>query len=640
MKKHLWYFLFLPTFLLVSSSVAVAQSERLDSLLNLLSTTPDDTSKTCLYEYIGNEYSHFGDSEKAKEYYLKQRRLSEKLTYLTGAFRGTVAYCDILTWTGQYDSVLMIYQDWIPIVEAAERQDLIMKLNINLGMAHDNMGHFELAVDYFLKGLAECEKTNNVEGTGMANGLLSLTYSRLGLHEKAIACGEQAVEAVKGTYYYNRTLVNLGEVYRTAQEYDKAEKIFLELIELTDDEPDMFARSLSLLGLGQLYFATAAYKKAEQYLLESLEIFEMADYSFGITGSMYTLGQIEFIKHNFKKSEEWATKALDVAQRDMMYSEIYKCLHLLADIDIVNGNYADMFQKRNQADSIYDIVVNDKIRQASEELSIQYETEKKNLIIQSLEEEKYLGRIIAIISIILLGLAVITSFFIILWTKQKRKRAEIKIQQLEQEKQLIATQALLDGETQERTRLARDLHDGLGSILAAAKYNLTDMRKTPAMELINIELLDKALGLLDESMSEMRRVAHHLMPESLTRYGLKQAITDFCKSIPVAKFVYYGDESRLDPKMNVMLYRIMHELVGNALKHADASHILVQIVQETDRLALTVQDNGCGFDISAESKGMGLENIRNRVAAYNGNLLIDTTVGVGTEVNVELKIEN
>ena len=640
MKKHLWYFIFLPTFLLVSSSVVVAQSERLDSLLNLLSTAPDDTSKTCLYEYIGNEYSHFGDSEKAKEYYLKQRRLSEKLNDLTGAFRGTVAYCDILTWTGQYDSVLMIYQDLIPIVEAAERQDLMMKLNINLGMAHDNKGHFELAVEYFLKGLAECEKTNNSEGIGIANGLLSLTYDRLGFHEKAIACGEQAVEAAKGMFYYERTLANLGEVYRTAKEYDKAEKVFLELIELTDDEPNMFARSLSLLGLGQLYFETAAYKQSEQYLLESLEIFEMADYSFGITGAMYTLGQIEFIKHNFRKSEEWAGKALEVAERDMMYTDIYKCLHLLADIDIVNGNYAEMFQKRNQADSIYDIIVNDKIRQASEELSIKYETEEKNLIIQSLEEEKYLSGIITVISIILLGMILITSFFIVLWTRQKRKKAEMKIEQLEREKQLIATQSLLDGETQERTRLARDLHDGLGSILAAAKYNLSDVRKTPAMELINVELLDKALSLLDDSMSEMRRVAHHLMPESLTRHGLKQSIADFCQSIPAAKFVYYGDEARLDPKMNVMVYRIMHELVSNALKHSGASHILVQIIQDPDRIALTVQDNGCGFDTSAESKGMGMANIRTRVAAYNGNLLVDSMIGVGTEVNVELRVES
>jgi len=205
---------------------------------------------------------------------------------------------------------------------------------------------------------------------------------------------------------------------------------------------------------------------------------------------------------------------------------------------------------------------------------------------------------------------------------------------------------VLDGEVQERSRLARDLHDGLGSILAATKYNLADIQKVSTLEEAAVECYHKAMGLLDDSMHEMRRVAHHLMPESLQQHGLKRSTADFCNVIPHVKFTYYGDEARFDPKMEIMVYRIMHELVSNALKHAAASHILVQIVQEADRIALTVQDNGCGFDpasasaSASASAGMGLANIRTRVAAYNGTLLVDSQVGVGTEVNVELKITN
>ena len=86
----------------------------------------------------------------------------------------------------------------------------------------------------------------------------------------------------------------------------------------------------------------------------------------------------------------------------------------------------------------------------------------------------------------------------------------------------------------------------------------------------------------------------------------------------------------------------MHELVNNTLKHSGASHILVEIVRHHNDLTLTVQDNGCGFDPAKVSKGMGLNNIRTRVEAYNGNLMIDSKPGAGTEVNVEfeLKIEN
>ena len=221
---------------------------------------------------------------------------------------------------------------------------------------------------------------------------------------------------------------------------------------------------------------------------------------------------------------------------------------------------------------------------------------------------------------------------------QKKRLAEQQIKQLIQEKQLVATQSVLDGETRERARLARDLHDGLGSLLTGAKLQLLEMKQGVKLEYADVESFDKALGLLDDSVGEMRRVAHHLMPYSLSRFGLKAAVTDFCKNLPTVQFTYYGDESRLDPNMEVILYRSIHELVNNALKHAGATHIMVQIIQEHDRIAFTVQDDGTGFNPSAVTEGMGLQNIRTRVEAYNGLLDINSTAGEGTEINGELKI--
>jgi signal transduction histidine kinase len=293
-----------------------------------------------------------------------------------------------------------------------------------------------------------------------------------------------------------------------------------------------------------------------------------------------------------------------------------------------------------------------KALRASEEMAAKYETEKKELKITALEEEKRLMTWLGIAGGIVLLLALASFFLLWRWAVQKRKvaeqqqqlaeqqqqLAETRIRQLEQEKQLIATQAVLDGETQERTRLARDLHDGLGSILAGTRLNLQEMKKGVVMNQDMSERYNTASGLLDESIREMRRIAHHLMPEALSAAGLKQATADFCSSIPHASFSYYGDETRLDTNMEIVIYRIMHELVSNALKHSGAGHIFVQIVREAGMITLTVEDNGCGFDLPAASKGMGLANIRTRVAAFNGNLTVDAKPGMGTEVHVELKI--
>jgi signal transduction histidine kinase len=145
--------------------------------------------------------------------------------------------------------------------------------------------------------------------------------------------------------------------------------------------------------------------------------------------------------------------------------------------------------------------------------------------------------------------------------------------------------------------------------------------------------------MLDESISELRRVAHHMMPESLMRYGLKASLTDFCHSIPSVEFHYFGNDQRLDSKLEIAIYRAAHELINNALKHAEATQINVQLIQEDDRISLIIHDNGKGFDPATTTKGMGLENIRNRIAAYNGSFVVDSTVGKGTEINVEIKLE-
>jgi signal transduction histidine kinase len=295
--------------------------------------------------------------------------------------------------------------------------------------------------------------------------------------------------------------------------------------------------------------------------------------------------------------------------------------------------------------SLRDSLHNQQTEETIHNLKIAYETEKKEAKIATLEDEKRLMIWLGIVGGIVLLLALTTFFFLWRWTVQKkclaqsqRELAEQQIKQLQQEKQLIATQAVLDGEIQERTRIARDLHDGLGSLLSAVSLHINEMNKNTALNSENTARFDKAMRMLDEAISEMRRIAHHLMPDALSRFGLKMALTDFCNSIPVAEFIYFGNERRLAPKMEELVYRIANELINNALKHSGASHILVQIVQEADRLALTVEDNGKGFNPEVITTGMGLANVRTRVASFGGTIDIRSSAGSGTEINIEFQL--
>ena len=148
-----------------------------------------------------------------------------------------------------------------------------------------------------------------------------------------------------------------------------------------------------------------------------------------------------------------------------------------------------------------------------------------------------------------------------------------------------------------------------------------------------------SLSLIDSTARELRRISHHLLPEELLRGGLCPALADFAISVPGAQFHQIGEQRPLPRDVELVLYRCAYELVNNAIKHAHASHINIQLMQQDGRVTLTVNDDGCGFDTqSSASHGMGLQNIRDRIAHYRGTMDIDSDTTHGTEVNVTLPI--
>jgi signal transduction histidine kinase len=185
----------------------------------------------------------------------------------------------------------------------------------------------------------------------------------------------------------------------------------------------------------------------------------------------------------------------------------------------------------------------------------------------------------------------------------------------------LAAKVALEAETKERRIMARDLHDGLGGMLSLLR--------------MKTEQGEPSLPLIDSIHAELRRTAHHLMPEELLRNGLVSALNDFAVSVPNAKFQTIGD-IRLDKDKELVLYRCAYELVNNAIKHAQANHINIQLMQEPQQVTLSVSDDGTG--IKDMKKGMGLNNIRERIATYKGSLKIISTQEVGTDINITLPL--
>jgi two-component system NarL family sensor kinase len=221
---------------------------------------------------------------------------------------------------------------------------------------------------------------------------------------------------------------------------------------------------------------------------------------------------------------------------------------------------------------------------------------------------------------------------------------EKRILDLEKEKQLLATQAVLQGQVEERTRLAKDLHDGLGSILSSAKLSFSQIKDNLVITAQDANAFDRSMNILDMSINELRRVAHNMMPEALMKFGLDTALKDFCDSVGQSGALqlthqsYQIDETSIPPIKAAAIYRIVQELVNNVIRHAQATRALVQLIREGNVLNITVEDNGKGFDktILASSDGMGYLNLENRVAYLSGKMDIQTSPGNGTFVNIEI----
>ncbi|HYO21866.1 MAG TPA: PAS domain S-box protein [Flavisolibacter sp.] len=218
-------------------------------------------------------------------------------------------------------------------------------------------------------------------------------------------------------------------------------------------------------------------------------------------------------------------------------------------------------------------------------------------------------------------------------------------QQVKTEQQLKEMQlweALVNGEEKERSRIAKDLHDGVAGMLAAAKMHLASLH-TADKEMAEAGTFRQAIQLLEEAAIEVRKTSHNLMPELLLQHGLDEALRRYCCNISngstlVVRYDSWGDLKRYKNSFELSVYRIVQELLNNIVKHAQASEAIVQFHCDGEVLYITVEDNGIGFSEEQRQKeGMGLCNLQARVTAINGRMQLDAVAGQG--VNVYLEFE-
>lgn len=228
-------------------------------------------------------------------------------------------------------------------------------------------------------------------------------------------------------------------------------------------------------------------------------------------------------------------------------------------------------------------------------------------------------------------------------TEKKKLEAEILSQQVQQQRRLVEVNILAHEE--EKNELGRELHDNINQMLATIKMYLGMAKAGHGKS--SDDLIGKSYNYLNDTMNELRKLSHSLVAPSLGDIGLVEALQDlvneanFTKTVDMKLTVdeNFSDHD-IDKHKELMIYRIVQEQLNNIYKYAKAKEVIITIRKQADNLSLSVSDDGVGFDVLKRSKGIGLNNINNRVAYYEGSMNLITSPGNGCILNVEIPLTN
>lgn len=410
------------------------------------------------------------------------------------------------------------------------------------------------------------------------------------------------------------------------------------------------------------YYAEGAYNdRNKQYDAAIVSFNKGIEIGKNVPRAQYSVNRLKGAKYKSMIGKKDYKGALVVIQ-DLLKSPVI----MTTDKRIFYKDLAETYAATGDKANAYAwaaryIVVSDSLHEAKFQHDIiefekkynNAENQKKISLLQAAHEKAALkaknNQLLALLlggfSIFLLALAVLGW----LYYRNSRKLVEQKelthqqqLKDISQQQQLKLAAALLQGEERERKRLAGDLHDGLGGMLAGVKINLS--RLSPTTEEVFTKDLPVIISQLDRSVNELRRIARNMMPESLMSAGLETALKEICESFdsPALKvnFQSYNVEKDITQDMQVTIFRIVQELLANAVRHAGATQILVQCSQNGNTFYITVEDNGKGFRVDQidAGKGIGITNVKNRVNYLKGTLDIESAPGAGTTINIEFHV--
>lgn len=655
MKKSL---LIVSVLLLIGYAQAYAQTVELDSIKAAINkhSQRDTTRLNMLVDYVLGAINV--NTSQALPYMNEVVSISRELKNTRGIEVGYIYLQLYYSDRGDFEQS-NLYAD-TAIYYLSQDTNRFAKVNLgyllnNLGGDNMKMGDYPKSIDDYTKAAEILEKYKPGVLPSVYGGLAAV-YKELLHPEKAIEYYKKAIAAAEKSgdkAAIARQYLNYADLLIKQKKYDEAEAVLKKTEQLVVETKDVIAQALFYQIRGDIY----QYKK--QYRL-AISDFKAA-YNIGLNNDdkYQQIALLDpLVKSLLEAGEMNEAKQMNdtLLLKSNLYQMSFGRLNAYSNMAkwyLLKGDYANAYKFQEKKMLLSDSISSDEMKKKIALAETRYKVAGKDREIQSLQAEKEIQslhiRQKSILNYILIGSAlslVIISLLSYRNYKNRQKLQQQRINELETEKQLTATEAILKGEEKERSRLAQDLHDGLGGMLSGIKYSLNNMKENLIMTPANAQAFEHSIGMLDNSISEMRRVAHNLMPENLLKFGLNAAIQDYCSEMQLNGMlqVHYQSlglkDKYIDQSVSVTVYRVTQELLNNIIKHAGATQAIVQIGVTESQLTITVEDNGKGLaeETIKTSQGIGWKNIYSRVHYHKGTISIQSQPDKGTSVFIEFPL--
>lgn len=638
-------------------TIALSQNSFLDSLRNRIQVETNDTEKVRMLYQLGNRL-RVNDTVEAWQRQKEIARIAKSTgnDYFLGQSFSLAAtlYIDKQPFQAiaNYEKANKIFLKY----PANRRVTISLGITyINLGLIHYRNSDYATAIYYYMLA-EEIYLKHDPKNSDLAllYSNLSITYGTINRYDEALIYSKKGLDRArkgKDKYTMMNALFAQGGNLVNAKKGDAGLVLLDSAKQMAIEINDLFTIYYSDFMKAMYYYNTKQFQKAIDYYTLCLDFAkkhnsrpDIGNNFLNIAGNEAELKLPKQAAAHLDSSAKYLDYSTPSIAKQMYfenYAEVYKQL----------GNFTKAFAFKDSVGVIKELLYQtDNIKQF-EFRQARYKNEKQQNIINQLENDKLIQQLaiqhkntlnyllfVYAITLLIISLLTLRNY------KQKQKLQQQRINELETEKQLEAAEAVVKGEEQERTRLAKDLHDGLGGMLSGIKYSFTTMKGNLVMTPENHQAFERSMDMLDSSIREMRRVAHNMMPEALVRFGLDTALNDFCNDINQSGALKINYQSigmigiAIEQTTSITLYRIVQELINNTMKHAGATSAIVQVTKSNGQLSVTVEDNGKGFDASIlmANKGIGWTNIQNRVEFLKGKLDIRSKEGEGTSVQIEL----